>query len=376
MLKHFSLLSFLFVALVAHAQAADPTKFKKIFYLSDYKGQMSFLQLMDRTIKPALDEIYIENDKKFIPNEKAIATGNGVAVEIYKSAAREKPAAEYWNFHINYKDGKTKVDEMSGRSYAQGTTLELNDASDKDYLKSLYKVVKGSSDWDLEYFYKTIITAIGACDTSPLAKLESPAARNVFSDFFTVYTAEEDRHLMSNLGSFNWDDALFEVTLISALHGGQKTLTKFYERKFTEEAYDQSLMTYKQPLKRLANFTGTTRKATLYDYWQFGTSLSPAGRPRSGINVTRKDFEKMAQSITKYAQSVGDEDVQEIINLTDGRGRNIFQDIAKFYINKKALEDGHPALERTKKLSEKVSKFLVKIRAQAQEVTDYTYANE
>jgi hypothetical protein len=355
------------ISAIASDLRPDPSRFKDSFRLSDYAGKLTFLQLMDTKVKPALDEIYGKLGR--INNDTAIRKGQGVAVELHPG---------YWNFHVNYADGANKnpkvKDEMTGRSYGMGPDGEASDPSDAFYLDELEKALKGADERELSGFYSTLLEIIGNCDSRGFDSLRSPLTQAVATDFMAVYGAEEDRHLMGNLGSFNWDDALWEVTMLAALHSGQKRFTKFYEGEFKDQTYDQSLKSYQQPGKRTSSTP--TRPAKLRDYWQFGRSVNDRGEQnRSGINVTRRDFERLGQSITEFEKgSAGSGLIQSIENTVRGGGKNVFKDITTFYINRSALNDldaqgRSQTRDATDRLARDVAKLMVQIRADADAIT-------
>jgi hypothetical protein len=142
------------------------------------------------------------------------------------------------DYNVNYGIGSQPKDEMTGRSFSAGPTRKADDVSDKNYLLSLEKYTR-DQDEDISEFYRTLLQILVNVDSSGYAKI-SDEGQTVLTDFTAVYTAEEDRHLMSNLKTHHWDVALLEVTLLSAFHSGQDKIMVMYEGELTDSVFNQT----------------------------------------------------------------------------------------------------------------------------------------
>ena len=194
---------------------------------------------------------------------------------------------------------------------------------------------------------------VGNCDAKGLSKLSGMAER-VATNFLAIYGAEEYR---ATLGTRNWDDALFETLMLGAFHAGQNTLTKFYMGKFSTRSYEQAPGIYDAhgaPALKPAK----AKAAQLNDYWQF--SVNPDSR-RSGINLTRPDFEEMGTVITSY--EINNSDLKAIEAIVKGSGKNVFKDITQYFANDKAKASD------ADNLAGRVASFLVQVRKDAEKIT-------
>ncbi|MGE0614776.1 MAG: hypothetical protein AB7P04_03975 [Bacteriovoracia bacterium] len=316
------------------------------FELGSYTGKKTFLELMKDEVQPAMDRV-ADGNRGRLGNQEALDKGRCVTIRLNR---------ENSTWHVNY----PKDSEMGGRSYSLGPGGKVNDPSDKEYLDFLDKVIHGNPD-ELKEFYAAIIKVIANCDTSGYRNLND-FTQVVATDFISVYAAEEKRHLVGNLGSFKWDDALLQVTLIGAFHGGQSDHRMFYEGKFTSQVYDQSLKAYKQPENRAGK---DKRQARMREYWQW----SKNDPNRSGINLTRRDVEKMGEFITLYSRESerGRQllaDVERLIGVR--KSKNIFSDIAKFFISKKSPPNMSNVSDR---LAKAISEYLGQVHDDAGAIT-------
>jgi hypothetical protein len=183
----------------------------------------------------------------------------------------------------------------------------------------------------------------------------------VATNFLAIYTAEQYRAIM---GTKNWDDALLQVTLLGAFHGGQTTLTKFYHNQFTEKAPDQDDCVYFSGAK------APLRLARMNDYWQLGKTATLVVEPktgkkrckgRSGINITRNDFLALGRAIT--AAKVNSRSLAAVQAIV-GKSPNVFATISQYFVTGKA------DAAKTEQLAKAVSKFLLEVRNDADKITD------
>ena len=132
------------------------------------------------------------------------------------------------------KDGekpKEAVGINSGRSYAAGPSHAADDASYPDYLKNLRGYYLNQDN--LRPFFEAILSVVVSSDASKLDVLDKKPTRNeietdrgnqtitidgqtLVADFMAVYTAELYRHLFAELKKHDWENALSELTFVSA----------------------------------------------------------------------------------------------------------------------------------------------------------------
>lgn len=296
---------------------------------SDCRG--TYYSFMDKVIHPALIEMAERPTRK--SNEVALAAGQGLAVRLDD---------DNFNFHVNFPAG-----ERGGRSYGW-TKGKVGDWSDKMYLENLADVVDSGED-ELHGFYKTILTMLGACSTAGLSELEMSDQR-VANNFLAIYTAEQYRAM---LGTTRWDDALLQVTMVAAFHGGQRKVVKYYMGEFTDQSFKQAPGVYRGRVQ------GQPKAANLIDYWQF--SARPDST-RSGINLTRGDFELMGKAITEFEARQGNRDLRTIQNIV-GRSSNVIRQVSQYFTNNRARTS------ESEELAEAVASFLVQVRKDAPALT-------
>ena len=260
--------------------------------LNEYTGQ-PFFEVMRDVIYPAINEQAAEQTA--VDHLEGIKAGEGVELSLSQDVT---------TFHVKYKSEDEDKVERSGRSFgvvgAGSTKKYLADASYKHYLTTLEAVLAGS-DKDVRTFFSAIIKVIADSDPSEIAKLKTEY-KQVASDFVAIYVAEQYRRLTATKGvrlgsSHQWDDALMQVTLLSAFHSGQEKMMMFYEGKFTDRVYNQDACLYNAAADDENRAIAKKRDAVLYDYWQFTVRSECPGR--SGVNLTRRDFEKLGTSLTK-----------------------------------------------------------------------------
>lgn len=214
-----------------------------------------------------------------------------------------------YNYHVLYKTGKTKPHEevMSGRSFASSPSHGAADATDPEYLRDLRKYLLSAKD--LKPFYRAIILALANNDTSGWATV-SDLGQSVLSDFFTVYTAEADRHMMVNLqkGNHPWEIDLAAVTFISAV-----------STKTSKVVTD-----------------GVQKESDLNGWFAPSPNNKPDGPQRSGIGITRKDRQKLQRAIHEYEMGTPDgkrliTDIQAIVGVKNKN--DVIQDVFEFLSN-------------------------------------------
>lgn len=265
--------------------------YSSVIDLNDHIGQPLFEVMRDVVYAELTEQAQNRTSGKHLDG---IRNGEGVEIKL---------GSDVTTYHVKYKsDNEDKV-ERSGRSFGaigSGSTKKyIADASYKHYLRSL-EYVLGGSDSHVKAFYTAILKVITDSDPTGIAKLEMKS-KQVAADFVAIYVAEQYRRLTATKGeslgrSHRWDDALVQVTLVSAFHSGQDEMQMFYEGNFTGQVFNQNECLYRAKGEEDRRIETETRGARLYDYWQFTVRSECPGR--SGVNITRRDFEKLGKVLT------------------------------------------------------------------------------
>lgn len=404
----------LFVLLLAlGANARNLLKYPSVVDLSEHKGK-TFFSLMETVIKPSLDEYATEgfevaNGKTVVAALKkvdpkvakralsaagdietlkqladdlsqngaitfydlpqaiadagvgrgrydlstflALVSGGGVAVQINNDNIA---------YNVNYGTGETEKDEMTGRSFGEAPNRLALDASDKHYLEILESYVR-SNDESIPNFYRSILEILLNNDTKNYGKI-SEEGQVVATDFIAVYTAEQNRHLMADLKTHHWDAALLEVTLLSALHAGQKNVMVMFNGELTGTTLKQA--------PGCSEEERSEKKASMVDYWQFSSSTDPESCNRSGINVTRREFRSLGAAITEYQRENNPELVENVErHFANVRMKgNLFAQLSEFLINYDTPKKMNKA---TMELAEDFTAFLMQVKKDANKTSQY-----
>lgn len=257
-------------------------------------------------------------------------------------------------YNVNYGTGEDENDERTGRSFGESHNRLALDASDKHFLKTLEDYVRTDGD-NIRYFYLSLLEILLNNDASHFRMISKPG-QAVATDFVAVYTAEQDRHLMSNLVRHPWDASLLEVTLLSSFHAGQKKIKLIFNGEFTDTTLKQApgCNTNERP----------TQRASLTDYWQFSNSDDPENCNRSGLNITRRDFRKLGAVITAYQKRAHPELLAKVQRhfKTQKNSRNVFAQLSDFLIN---FETPKRFNQTTLELSQDFTNFLMQVKADA-----------
>jgi hypothetical protein len=321
-------------------QAARPT-----FNLSQVAGKMSYYKLMEQSIYPKMSEA-AESAKPGSTNESELQRGNGVSVKLSENN---------YNIHINF-----PLSSTGGRSYGW-TEGQVGDWSDKMYLDNLAKVISSGDKRDLAKFYEVIIKTLGACESEELENLKRQSQR-VATNFLAIYTAEEYRSMVPTDPHRNWDDALLETTLLGAFHGGQSDFAKFYLGKFTDASKQQAAGVYAKTEPGPTYASAASKRAEMNDYWQFSADPESV---RSGINVTRKDFELLGKAITRYETVHQNANLQKVQRIV-GKSDNVIKGISKFFSANKSNN-----VEQAEQLASLVADLMMDIYDDADGISNW-----
>ncbi len=341
------IVSFSFSASAKHFELPNlPHAGKADFDLSEYADTISYYDFVRSLVglemqkRASISQISMEN-------EKVLKKGGGVSVKLNESN---------YNVHINFPNAPT-----GGRSFGW-TSGQVGDWSDAMYLDELERVIYDRPEPELAQFYQLLIEILGSSRADRLMNLDQHT-QLVANNFLAIYTAEAYRAMVPD-GHKNWDEALFEVTLLSAFHSGQKKLTMFYTGKFQDFTRKQNSGVYNRRKPGVMADQAPYKKAELRDYWQFSADRESK---RSGINITRRDFEKMGQEITRYQRyNERNPDVEAILRITGGDQKNVIKAIAQFFGEGKSKD-----VTLIPEFAELVSRFLMEVRADAEKMTSW-----
>jgi len=202
-----------------------------------------------------------------------LASGSGTLVKIN--------ANDYF-YNVGYKNPVVQ----SGRSFSTAPGRAILDPSDVYYLTEMDLYLRPAMTGNIGPFYQALFSFLTKSDASQISSLSS-AAQIVATDLLAIYTAELDRHIMTNLDVHKhpWEIDVAEVTLLTSYGAASGKVMK----------------------------QGQLQSGTAVDY--FAKSTSGSG---SGIGETRKDFMKLAEKITAFENGPQHHPdlVQKIIDLT------------------------------------------------------------
>lgn len=129
------------------------------------------------------------------------------------------------NYYYNVSYEAAEVN--SGRSFGAGPSHKADDASYPFYLRQLRAYYQTTED--LGPFFKALMAILTESDPSGVSdmsdeaepvdiegKREATDGQTLLTDFVTVYTAELYRHINSDLKRHDWENALAELTFVSA----------------------------------------------------------------------------------------------------------------------------------------------------------------
>lgn len=365
------------------AQKDDSAQLKRVYRDVDvgtYKTQLNlaecegktFLHFMKSKVYPAIEaESY---NRQWGQHIDGVKSGEGVELRLTDDVT---------TYHVKYKRADEEKAERSGRSFSavgqksDGTYEYVADASYAHYFDSFERQL-GYDESFLADFYRAIFGVLVSCDASELARLNKYEKR-LAADFIAVYVAEQYRHLLSGKGqklgrSHNWDDALLQTTMLLAFHSGQSHKHMYYRGEFTGETYDQygevdgeAVCVYKNWNDERRSLL-EKRDMQLRDYWQPNKTCE-----RSGVNLTRRDFDKMGSQLARWFREYENTGEQEVIanimleTRPDLDGVNIINDIAGYFVSNSAPESfGGEGAE----LVASIVAYLMVTRSYADQITE------
>ncbi|MEM7646520.1 MAG: hypothetical protein AAF203_06410, partial [Pseudomonadota bacterium] len=325
------------------------------FDMTVERANTTFLHQMKETIFPLISNQapfqtpWTERRQRPRKDAYMIDIRQGIGAEV-------KLADNVTTYHVGYANSSDDEAHKSGRSFgvydrrpiADGSNVDyIADASYKFYLDELEEVLEDSSQ--ARMFYQAIFKFLISSDASGFNKenMESHTKR-VAADFVAVYIAEQYRRLVHsngrNLDRREWDNAHLQTTILANFHAGQSEGGMFFGGQYTNRPFRQKdskssnpedhrcayqilkTRTKSDDQRWLPNLS--RRSFRLSDYWQFG---STCGGP-SGVNVTRRDFEKLGSEVTEWMNSNGQTQIlDQIWNTSEntiGTRRNVVAAVA------------------------------------------------
>jgi hypothetical protein len=324
---------------------------------AELKGKQTFYEFMHSD--NGLGAKMLEEAPKAQPsktNDTILAKGGGISVKLGK---------KNYNMHINF-----PLKSTGGRSYGWSSG-QVGDWSDAMYLDHLANVMAAKDAQDMSDMYKVIINMLGKSDSTGIDSL-NPETQRVAGNFLAIYTAEEYRAFDKLQAPHkNWDDAIFQATMLAAFHAGQSKLTKFYLGLFSEQAKDQ-----KTNEKNFDDRTGGVydstkpgekydnadiRDAKMDDYWQMSHDSTSV---QSGINLTRVDFQLMGTAITKFeARNPHLKAILAIVKPGKKDAGNVYQALGSYFT------EGNADISDADQLSTEVAAFQSDVLADAEKIT-------
>ncbi|MBI4402555.1 MAG: hypothetical protein HY537_00245 [Deltaproteobacteria bacterium] len=233
-------------------------------------------------------------------------------------------------------------DVNKGRSFGAGPSHPADDASYPFYLRN-FQVYLENVD-DLSPFYRAVLAILTESDPSKMKEVDSESIEAEFNnvpvtvdgqtlvtDFVTIYTAELYRHVISALERHDWENALAELTFVSAF-------------------------SQKEGVVQKENNTIVKGNATDWRY---------VGEEGSGIGGRAGRQRRLfQQKVCKAARALALTSLQKIDAIT-GKRDDCFNGVMRFLNNYKTQDAVKKSAD---KLSAAVVEFLSDIRKRSKEV--------
>jgi hypothetical protein len=221
----------------------------------------------------------------------------------------------------------------------------------------LYELAQSNPASNLE-MNRTILQAIANSDFANYLKIDLHG-QTLTADFFAVYTAEQVRNLMDNsLTTQDWDIALLQMTMLGTFYSKMERPWVIYsdpylgiKETYTDEVFDQ--YPGKSGIQlgnndKVQQVTWQLRSARMMDWWQRSNQVDLDSKDlrgtRSGINMTRRQFEKMGLMITTWMNQNHPEITRPIRKSFGIPGDNFYKEIAEFFINHQSPDQYGPEI--------------------------------
>lgn len=276
----------------------------------------------------------------------AIISGKGVLVQLDK---------ETYCYNYGYAVGSggsdlesDKMDRRTGRSYGASVERNAYDPTDNDYLRMLAEYTAHASYSELKKFYTTVFEILLKSDTSGIKSLNK-AGQTVIADFMAIYMAELDRHLMTGLKMYEWENALTEITMLAAFSASDNGVT-LDSRVGASNENERGLVESKE-LKIRERLTGF-----------FGVGTDGSGL--DGRNKQRRHA--LTRKIVAQQRKLNPSMVSAIEELIDAKaGADIYDELMEHINNFKTQAE---VKKNADKLIDAVVEFVLKTRSSASEM--------
>jgi len=278
-----------------------------------------------------------------------LASGQGVLVQL---------DSENYVYHFGYAPGSggsdleaDKTNRKSGRSYGASIGRNAYDPSDNDYLRGLAVYVNHASAEELESFYRTVFELLLKSDPSRIQEL-SEEGQLVIADFMAIYMAELDRHLMTGLKRYEWENALTEITMLAAFSTHPEGMT-LDPRNGVDN-------TVEKPMIRSGELPKP--KDRLLGYFGVGTD----GSGLDGRNKQRRH--KLSRQVVRAERKINKETVARIEEIIGARsGSDIYDYFMNFVNNYKTQQT---IQENADEMIDLVVDFVLNTRVHAAEISE------
>lgn len=264
---------------------------------------------------------------------------------------------ETYTYHYGYAVGSgganLELDQefrKTGRSYGAAGIRSAYDPSDNDYLRLLASYVANASQAELKRFYTVLFEILLKSDGSGLRGLNADG-QLVIADFIAIYVAELNRHLMTGLKMYEWENALTEITMLAAFSVQPDGLTLDPRGDVNNESRRDLIRAGKvEPRQRLLGYFGV------------GTQ----GSGLDGRNKQRRH--KLTRHITKIQYRIHGRTVDRIARLIDATKpvSDVYDDVMEFINNYHTQER---VAERSDELIATMVAFVLQTRSDAQEIS-------
>jgi hypothetical protein len=238
-----------------------------------------------------------------------------------------------------------KQDRKTGRSYGASISRNAYDPSDNDYLRELAEYTNTADQDELQTFYETIFEILLKTNSSKLQHL-SQEGQTVVADFMAIYMAELDRHLMTGLRMYEWENALTEITMLAAFCASDEGVT-LDSRVGADNANERGLVATSEleVRERLTGFFGVGTD---------GSGLDGANKRR------RHEITRRLSSALRTSQR---ELVRQIEKLIGARANSDLYDQTMNYVN--SYESQESVREQADELIGSLVELVLSTRANA-----------
>ena len=353
--------------------------------LSSVKGKNQRERI--RNLKKIGDQLEGETGSVYTTHD--ILAGTGLVSNRFKlstyvglascAGSHLKLADDNYAYNVHYGTGEMDKDDRTGRSFGASRVYHATDSSYTHYLSELEKFITDTPD-NVKPFITTVMETLTNSEPRRYKDVNDQGDA-VLTDFFAIWIAEQDRNIMDGRVKPHWDAALFQTTLLASFHAGQDEIKMFYRDPLSNELYfTDATFKLAWPRKDHANEecvvdleSRRVKDASLTDY--IGVHYRTYKHcGRSGVNMSRKEWQKLGQEITAYVAetSEGRKMLQNVRKYMNGKGEkyrgrpDIYRELAYFLISDKTPGK----IRGWYSLSRNVATLLQYVQDNANEITE------